>query len=353
MVFISLVFSLILSLFVGLGSTQAAGKRFTDVPANHWASEAIYELTGMGIINGYADGRFGINEKITKAQAAAMLSKSIQLDTKNVKNPGFTDVKSSYWAYGAIAATTNKGMFSKGAKFYPAAFLTRAEMARAMVVGYGLKSTDVYKFKDVPSNHWAYNYISVLAANKVTTGYADNTFRPTDIVTSAQFAKFLFNAIHLNPEIPTNPQPKTPTSPAILGDIALGMSKQEVKDLQTATLVEETKDTLAYERVLVLDLTATVIYEFQNDELIAIDVYHDVVTFADSLELLETYFVVLLEDMMGIYGEPTVIDTDWYDDEDGYSLSAYWQLADHQSLLAVKINYDYSTFGGIRIAINE
>src|SRR4051812_8806897 len=107
-----IVIVLISSLFSNIKTTEAATKKFSDVPANHWANEAIYALVDQGVINGYANGKFGVNDKITKTQAAVMLGRALNLNTKNVSNPGFRDVKTSYWAYGSIAATTNLGMFN-------------------------------------------------------------------------------------------------------------------------------------------------------------------------------------------------------------------------------------------------
>jgi S-layer homology domain len=91
--------------------------------------------------------KFGVNDMITKAQASAMIANALNLDTQNVNKPGFSDVSSNHWAYGAIAAVTNNRLLSKGAKFYPSA-LTRAEMAKAVVIGYGIPANTSRTFKD-------------------------------------------------------------------------------------------------------------------------------------------------------------------------------------------------------------
>ncbi|MCL6568242.1 MAG: S-layer homology domain-containing protein, partial [Meiothermus silvanus] len=36
----------------------AALAQFSDVPAGHWAQEAIRRLTEQGLLSGYPDGRF-------------------------------------------------------------------------------------------------------------------------------------------------------------------------------------------------------------------------------------------------------------------------------------------------------
>ncbi len=52
-------------------------------------------------------------------------------------------------------------------------------------------------FKDVPSSHWAYEYISKLAANGTISGYDDGTFRPNNNVTREEFVKMIIGATGL------------------------------------------------------------------------------------------------------------------------------------------------------------
>lgn len=55
-------------------ATGAAGTTaFTDVAADHWASGYINLATQNGIINGYGDGTFGPEDKVTYEQAVKML----------------------------------------------------------------------------------------------------------------------------------------------------------------------------------------------------------------------------------------------------------------------------------------
>lgn len=49
-------------------------KTFSDTDG-HWAEEAICELAAQGIVNGYGDGSFRPDEKITRAEVAAMLAR--------------------------------------------------------------------------------------------------------------------------------------------------------------------------------------------------------------------------------------------------------------------------------------
>ncbi|MBB6282031.1 trypsin-like peptidase domain-containing protein [Geobacillus subterraneus] len=53
-------------------------------------------------------------------------------------------------------------------------------------------------FTDVKPDHWAYPYVHALAANEVTLGYPDGSFRPNVSLTRLQFA--LFMARYMNDE---------------------------------------------------------------------------------------------------------------------------------------------------------
>ena len=52
-------------------------------------------------------------------------------------------------------------------------------------------------FKDVPSDHWANEYITDLANRGIISGYDDNTFRPSNKVTRAEFVKMIIGAAGL------------------------------------------------------------------------------------------------------------------------------------------------------------
>jgi parallel beta-helix repeat protein len=49
-------------------------------------------------------------------------------------------------------------------------------------------------FKDVPTGYWAKTYIEALAAKNIIAGFPDNTFKPNEPVTRAQFAAIVTKA---------------------------------------------------------------------------------------------------------------------------------------------------------------
>jgi len=55
----------------------AQTQTFTDVPADHWAYQAIQALAASGITTGYSDGSFRPNDRVTRAQFAVFLYRAI------------------------------------------------------------------------------------------------------------------------------------------------------------------------------------------------------------------------------------------------------------------------------------
>lgn len=74
--------------------------------------------------------------------------------------------------------------------------MTRAQMAKVLVLAFDLTADEKEAFNDVPPTHWAYDYIAILMTNGITIGDQGN-FRPNDPVTRAEFATFLYRALKL------------------------------------------------------------------------------------------------------------------------------------------------------------
>ena len=52
-------------------------KEFPDVPANHWAYEAVSRLAGNGIIEGYEDGKYHGERQMTRYEMAEIIFKAL------------------------------------------------------------------------------------------------------------------------------------------------------------------------------------------------------------------------------------------------------------------------------------
>ncbi len=74
----SLISALTTALVVGAASTTfAASNPFEDVPADHWAYDAVAQLAADGVIEGYGDGTYRGDQEITRYEMAQMVARAM------------------------------------------------------------------------------------------------------------------------------------------------------------------------------------------------------------------------------------------------------------------------------------
>lgn len=108
----------------------SSDKEFADT-TSHWAQDAISTAAGLGIVNGYSDNTFGPDELVTREQIATMVVRAAQIaDTES--NIRFSDVAEiSGWARSALAAAIANGLVNgyPDGTLKPQGNTTRAEAA--------------------------------------------------------------------------------------------------------------------------------------------------------------------------------------------------------------------------------
>jgi uncharacterized repeat protein (TIGR01451 family) len=157
---------------------------------------------------GYPDKTFQPEGNITRAEIAAAMSRALGLGW-SIDQPGFTDVKSDHWAVGYITLMRREGFMDgdPNGTFRPDAPITRAEAAAVFLRVAGMSpilNLTSSTFKDVQPMHWAAGYIEAGRTAGLLAGYPDNTFKPTDFLSRAEFATLASNALGREP---TNTNP--------------------------------------------------------------------------------------------------------------------------------------------------
>src|SRR5690606_10778551 len=121
--FLSLVVFILVMTGVNVSNeVAAAGQTYSDVPTSHGFFNEISYLVAKGVIA--SSKKYGVNDKVTRAEVAIMVSKSIGLDGKK-------------------------------------------------------RAT---KFRDVPATHNASGYIDSAVKAGIISGYSDGTFKPNELV---------------------------------------------------------------------------------------------------------------------------------------------------------------------------
>ncbi len=190
--------------------------KFNDVPANHWSTKAIYDLTNRKVVQGYGNNIFGFGDNVTRGQVARMIYKYVKPADADAsfKNP-FTDIKGHLFEK-EILALAKAGLvngFGDG-KYGPDDILTREQMAQVLTNAFKFKATKTTKFADVDKNSWSYGAISALEENGVTIGTGGNMYSPKMFVTREAYSQFLYNSINAveketKPEVKPDPKPET------------------------------------------------------------------------------------------------------------------------------------------------
>jgi uncharacterized coiled-coil protein SlyX len=63
----------------------ATAQSFPDIPAGHWAGDAVEEIADLGIVIGFPDGTFRGNEAFTRYQAALVISRMLGVVDANME----------------------------------------------------------------------------------------------------------------------------------------------------------------------------------------------------------------------------------------------------------------------------
>ncbi|EEM92099.1 Surface layer protein [Bacillus thuringiensis IBL 200] len=209
--------------------------KFNDVPANHWSTKAIYDLTNRKVVQGYGNNIFGFGDNVTRGQVARMIYMYVKPADADAsfKNP-FTDIKGHLFEK-EILALAKAGLvngFGDG-KYGPDDILTREQMAQVLTNAFKFKATKTTSFTDIDKNSWALKAISALEENGVTIGTGGNMYSPYTHVTREQYSQFLYNSINAveketKPEVKPDPKPeekpevkpdpKPETKPDVLDD---------------------------------------------------------------------------------------------------------------------------------------
>ncbi len=108
---------------------------FNDVKAESELYNQVELLSQLGIMDGFEDGEFKLNETLTRAQAATVIVRLLNKESEIVEGEA--------------------------------------------------------SFSDVPESHWAACYINLACKEGIINGMGDKTFCPEDMVTYHQFIKML------------------------------------------------------------------------------------------------------------------------------------------------------------------
>lgn len=158
-----------------------------------YAKEAVQSLVDQGVIQGDTNGNFNPLNTVTRAQAAEIFTKALELEADGDVN--FSDVKKGAWYYNSIAAVVANGIFEgvSANEFAPNKSLTRSEAAKVLVDAFGLEGSEsLSQFADASQvKGWAKSALETAVANGIFTGSEENgklNLKPNAAITRQDFA---------------------------------------------------------------------------------------------------------------------------------------------------------------------
>ena len=187
----------LVSLVSVLAVGASAASKYSDVEG-HWGQSYVEYYTETGVVNGYPDGTFKPNNRITRAEAAQVLLNYFKFTGEG---KGFSDVKPTDWYYKAVLASQQNGAFEgyEDGTFKPTANITRQEvivMLRRITTAEEDMESGKHFIDYYDTGDWAKGSVGALRNVGVLDGYEEipGTFyvRPTRLITRAEFVKLLF-----------------------------------------------------------------------------------------------------------------------------------------------------------------
>lgn len=165
------------------------GKYFSDI-SDSFAKDAILEVTADGLMQGRGENVFAPDSTMTRAEAAAICTRLLELKGGQ---GAFSDVPSDHWAYSFISCAASANIITgyPDGTFRPQEPITRAEMTKLLAAMVEKTYDNTVRFSDVSETHWAVEEISALAKMGVLSGYPDGTFRPDNKINRGEAAVIL------------------------------------------------------------------------------------------------------------------------------------------------------------------
>ncbi|OGC15888.1 hypothetical protein A3J90_03040 [candidate division WOR-1 bacterium RIFOXYC2_FULL_37_10] len=164
----------------------------------HWAKKEIEALATLGILEGFPDGNYYMNDSATRGEFATWLCKAQGLMTDNPKEDPFKDVPKEHWRSRYIKAVADKGYMEADTtgSFGIDINISRAEAAVTCLKAEEPSINEVVSidfFEDVPLIHPLFKQLKIAKALGLIKGISLNSplFEPDRDITRAETAILL------------------------------------------------------------------------------------------------------------------------------------------------------------------
>ena len=223
---ISLVLSLVLAGASALYAL-AAGINYDDVPATAWYAGAVNYVTEQGLMSGTGNNRFSPDTNTTRAMLVTILYRYAGSPTVS-GSANFTDVRQDYYTTAVNWVAQNNVVSGYGdGRFGINDSITRQDVAAVLWRYEGSPAASAQDFADESSiASYASTAVDWARANGIISGKGNNRFDPRGNATRAEIATMVMNyAQYKEGEEPTPPTPPTPSgsNTLVVGVVGAGV----------------------------------------------------------------------------------------------------------------------------------
>ena len=151
------------------------------------------------------EGAFLPEKTLTRAEAAVILARLMvdgegrPIYSEGLEYPSpFSDVPEGAWYEAAVGLVWSYGIIGgyDDNTFRPNQPISRAEFVKMISKFDPLRGGEL-NFSDLPDTHWAAAYVVSACAYNYIGGYPDGTFRPEQGISRAEAAKVVLSLIHI------------------------------------------------------------------------------------------------------------------------------------------------------------
>jgi hypothetical protein len=175
----------------------------------HWAEKTIDKFVKLRFIDGYEDGSFHPDGKITRAEFAAIITRVFNIGSSSKYSLVLNDID-SHWAKDVIQKLASTGVINgyEDGTFKPDQTISRQEMVVILsrIVNLSKLDKDASKgnLTDLASaSSYAVNQIKDAAEAGLISGKGEGIFDPLGSSTRSEALTVILNALNLIPQVKT------------------------------------------------------------------------------------------------------------------------------------------------------
>lgn len=184
-----------LAMLMALSVVSASAASFSDVSGSASYAEAVNWAADNGYINGYQDGRFGVNENVARQQLAAILYRAANSPAASGATR-FSDVAAGAYYVNAASWAADNGLINgyQDGRFGVGDNVTRQQVAAILWRWAGSPEAQAADYADEASiSAYAQAAVDWSRANDILAAHDGGRFDPAVPATRVEIASALYN----------------------------------------------------------------------------------------------------------------------------------------------------------------